>query len=657
MSRRNVPRAGLAYLALAFIVYSLSKFVSLSPTVLNIIYGVLILGIPLSIYLAWTFERSPEGLIRVTSRKAWVNPYSDTQKKPFTGNGVIILLLIIIAGLVAYPQLQGDKSGQSSSLNEKSIAVLPFENMSNDPDQDYFSNGMTEDILNYLAKIKDLRVKSRTSTLQYKNTTKTIPEIGSELDVGYILEGSVRKAGNQVRITAQLINSNTDEHIWSESYDRELSEIFTIQTEVAKEIVRILEIKLAPSIKEDFFIAGTDDITAYDYYLRARELNSNLNSNSNFSNEVDLGSIIELLQQAISMDPGFVEAYALLSRVLYERGFIYSREIWLDSALTLANKAVELGPDIADGYVIRALITGWSLGDKEKAGNDFEKAYELEPNDPDVLNRLGEYLIDNNNPERGVPMLIKSIEISFGRKDPQYYLEWGNIYRYLGELDQARDLYLQAEKLAPEWNVPKNQLGYICFLESDFSCAIDYYTKSGNIDNIAWNYYRAGDLDKAEEYWLRLLKNEQNLEDTTAYFAVRHRLGMVKWDKGDKDEAMKYFNEQIKLNQRDIDQNQIPVWLGSLTSSYYDLALTKAYMGDTEGALEIIENEDIFWADPLNMTIWLDTDPMFEPIRNNPRFKTVANELRNKAEAAGEVFRKIIREKEASEQMKIRLDK
>lgn len=254
-------------------------------------------------------------------------------------------------------------------------------------------------------------------------------------------------------------------------------------------------------------------------------------------------------------------------------------------------------------------------------------------------------------------MLIKSIELSWSRKDPQYYNSWGDIYRSIGEFEKARSLYLQAEKLEPEWNVPKNNLGWLHRIEGNYLEAVKYYTKAGSDDNVAWSYYLSGDLDKAEEFWLKMLENEKNLEDTADYFAVRHRLGMVYWEKGDKEQAKKYFDEQIRLNERDINQNQIPYWGADLAYPRYDLATTKAYLGDVEEAIDLIENKDIFWANPLNMPWWLDHDPLFESIRNDPRFIKVADRVRNKAEAANNVFRQIIQEREASEEMKLRLDR
>jgi tetratricopeptide (TPR) repeat protein len=452
-----------------------------------------------------------------------------------------------------------------------------------------------------------------------------------------------------VRISAQLIDVETDEHIWSETYDRELTEIFAIQSEVAKKIAGILQLKLSAKETVDIHSTGTENITAYDYFLRAREQFNKTGWGD------DTGGTIELLQHAISLDPSFTEAYALLSRALHG-SFYLSRELWLDSALALANEAIALGPNYPEGYVARAMISLYSLGDNTKAGRDFEKAYALDPNNPLVLLQLGFYLIRNDDANRGVPMVIKSIDISWGKKDPEYYLRWGMAYADIGEFDRTRELFLQAEKLAPDWVEPKDHLGWLNTMQGKHREATSYFLKANNPDAIAWSYYRAGDLKKAEEYWLRLLALEEENEDSTSYMSGRQRLGMVYWDMGDKEKAMRFFNEQIRLNQNDIERDQVSFW-ESLAGSRYDMAITKAYMGKTEEALDLIEHEDIFWDGPLVMSWWLDNDPMFAPVRNDPRFVAVADRERDKAEAARRVFRRIIREGEASEQLKFEAEK
>ena len=232
-------------------------------------------------YLAWNYERSPKGFVRITSQQSWQNPYSAGQRKPFTGTFIIAGLVLVIVIMHLSPRflsLSVDRNQEpiDSSLElpvmDKSIAVLPFENMSNDPEQSYFSNGMTVDLLTQLSKIGDLRVISRASIMQYINTTKSSSEIAEELGVTYILAGSVRKYDDNVRISVQLIDARTDSHIWADDFDRELKNIFAIQRDVSLEVANVLKVKLTSVEKKRFENIPTENTEAYDKYQKGQEL-------------------------------------------------------------------------------------------------------------------------------------------------------------------------------------------------------------------------------------------------------------------------------------------------------------------------------------------------------------------------------------------------
>ena len=223
VKRRGLIRSGVAYLVVVLLLILLlreaNSWLTLPDWSMQILISVLAVGFPLAMYLAWNYERSPEGFVNTTSMQSWQNPYSAGQRKPLTGTFIIAGLALVIVIMYLYPRfLSVDRNQEpiNSTLEpavmNKSIAVLPLVNMSNDPDQEYFSDGLTEDILTQLSKIGELRVVSRTSIMRYKNTTKSIPEIGVELGVAHILEGSVRKYGDKVRISVQLIEAATDNH-------------------------------------------------------------------------------------------------------------------------------------------------------------------------------------------------------------------------------------------------------------------------------------------------------------------------------------------------------------------------------------------------------------------------------------------------------------
>ena len=226
-----------------------------------------------------------------------------------------------------------EKSAPAAPVaNDKSIAVLPFENMSEDKDASaFFADGMHEDLLTNLAYIRDVRVVSRTSVMQYRHTTKPISQIAQELKVAYVLEGSVRRAGNKLRVTGQLIRAATDEHVWAKSYDRDLSDVFAIQTELAQAIAGALQSVLSPETKARLERRPTENTAAYDAYLRAREL-------ENAGNYDDPKPQIELLQRAVSLDPAFAAAWADLGAL---QAFVYFTYEQALPQLALAKTAID----------------------------------------------------------------------------------------------------------------------------------------------------------------------------------------------------------------------------------------------------------------------------------------------------------------------------
>ena len=230
---------------------------------------------------------------------------------------LMAFLLLCIMGYFLY-STPGDEQSEVASpymVRDKTIAVLPFDNISNDPDQEYFSDGMTEEILNHLVKIGDLKVTSRTSTLQYKETQKPVKEIASELKVAHILEGSVRKAGDDIRITVQLIDAVADQHLWSETYDRKFVQIFDIQSDVAKHVATALNARLTPNVIESIDQAPTQNMEAYEIYLRALNGLQAITAQGNIE-------YIKMLKTAIALDSDFSSAYALLGNyIIFEAGF------------------------------------------------------------------------------------------------------------------------------------------------------------------------------------------------------------------------------------------------------------------------------------------------------------------------------------------------
>jgi serine/threonine-protein kinase len=255
----------------------------------------------------------------------------------------------------------------------KSVAVLPFENMSADPENEYFSDGITDDIIAQLSKIRALKVISRTSTMQYKKTTKKIAAIAEELGVGSILEGSVRKAGQRVRIVAHLVDPKTEKHLWGDTFDRQLSDVFEVQSEVAQQITGALSVALSPEEKQRVEKKATDDADAYNLYLLGR-------FNANKWSEVDVQKGIDYYQQAVAKDPGYAVAYAGLADAyeLLSIGFSSKPPVeYLAQAKAMALKALEMDDTLAEAHTSLAYAR-W-LGDLDWSGaeREFKRALEL----------------------------------------------------------------------------------------------------------------------------------------------------------------------------------------------------------------------------------------------------------------------------------------
>ena len=326
----------------------------------------------------------------------------------------------------------------TDSTKEKSIAVLPFDNLSTDDDAEIFRDGMTIDILNYLSKVKDLHVISRTSVMQFKETQKSIPEIAKELGVTHILEGSIRKYGDQVRVTAQLIEAKSDEHLWGENYDRTLTDIFKIQSEVSKEIVHALEVNLTPEEETSLGEVLNYDIEAYKLFLQGRQ-------EADKRNAVSLAKSIELYKQAIVIEPKYAEAYAEIANSVYLETYYANRdpEEASQTANEYLDKAEKINNKVSRIYSVRGLIFNIE-GKKEEAKKAFEKAITLSPNDLTTRHQFSTYYFYIGEKEKQ----LEQAQIAY-RLDPLSFVSANSYFTALVEnkkFDEAEQLMKLVEK-------------------------------------------------------------------------------------------------------------------------------------------------------------------------------------------------------------------
>src|SRR5216117_1038633 len=278
LKRRNVYKVAVAYAVVGWLLVQVTAQVfpvfEIPNWALRLIVLAIIIGFPIALVLAWAFELTPEGIKRTEDVDV---------VKPDRSRGRLWIYVVVVAatisiGLFFLGRYSAPRNvGESTNLSAKSIAVLPFQNLSKDEENAFFADGVQDEILTDLAKIADLKVISRTSVMQYKNTaTRNLPEIAQALKVAHVLEGSVQRFANRVRVSAQLIDARNDMHVWAEKYDRDLADVFAIQTEIAQKIADQLQARL--SLKEEAAIKQppTSDITAFELYIRAQALANDL---------------------------------------------------------------------------------------------------------------------------------------------------------------------------------------------------------------------------------------------------------------------------------------------------------------------------------------------------------------------------------------------
>ena len=409
VKRRNVIRVGVAYLVVAWLVMQFADVVlgniEAPPWVFQVIMLVLAIGLPLVLVFAWAFEMTPEGLKleKDVDRSQSITP--QTGKKL---NNTILVLMALAIGYLLYDKFEGKGSepfSQESAVQvsesvdgkrdltpgsastDNSIAVLPFANRSDEKEDLYFTDGIHDDLLTQLANIKGLKVISRTSVMAYRDTTKQIPEIAKELGVTKILEGGIQRAGKRIRINAQLIDVATDEHLWAETFDREMTieNIFDIQSEITRHIVTAVRGELTAEETGALTQRPTDNLDAYEAYLKARAyLNEPLYSAEKFINAE------EWLKKAVAYDPGFALAWARLVST-------HGQAIWIgydetperhQAALDALGNAEKYGPGLPETIAARAEYMYRVKADFHAAEPLFEQASKAKPGDSDLLIRL-----------------------------------------------------------------------------------------------------------------------------------------------------------------------------------------------------------------------------------------------------------------------------
>src|SRR2546423_9236939 len=528
LKRRKVYRVAIAYIvagwALAQGLAQVLPVFEISNSVIRVVIALLLIGFPVALVLAWIFDVTPEGIKATPS----VTPGSHRRRNVFllAAAGLIVSLC---AGFFLLPQV-------STRKIDKSIAVLPFENLSDEKENAYFADGVQDDILTNLSKIGDLKVISRTSVMPYRGRTSNVREIGKALGVATILEGSVRTDGNRVRNNVQLIDANSDEHLWANDYDRDLTDVFAIQTDLAQKIANELSAKLSPTEKAQLENKPTQNNEAYLAFIRAHNLQSS------YEDFAKLKEGEQMYERAIALDPMFALAFARYSQL--ESWILRSYERTAErraKARSLAERALQLQPDLPEAHL--ALGFSYYYGD-----NDYDNA-------------LKEFQIA----QRGLP------------NDGDAYLAVGAIQRRQGKWEESSANLEKAATLSPKDSWPLQNLSFNYAMHRDFSTADKIIDRALKIQPNALGLWELkaklavssrGDLQIGNECIEKIktipLTSEERLKilgGTIDFFFLQRK-----------------YNEALKLAQDASDElySTLP---GALVQKYFAIGLAEKGLG------------------------------------------------------------------------------
>ena len=389
-----------------------------------------------------------------------------------------------------------------SEADKPSIAVLPFNNMSGDPEQEYFSDGITEDIITDLSKVSGLFVVGRNTSFTYKGKAVQLQQVAVELGVKFVLEGSVRKAGQRVRVTGQLIDGSTGGHLWADRFDRDLTDIFAIQDEITQTIVDALKIRLLPKEKKAIGQAPTASVEAYTYYLKGRQFFHN-------STRVLLGLARQMFAKAAELDPNYARAYAGMAICDARLENWYRAEIPTDKIIAIADKALSLDPGLAEAHAARGVALG-NNGQHAEAVEAFSRALAVNPNDFDANLLYARYLVTQGDLEQSLPFFLRAVEIQ--PDDWQSPLLVDSVFQALGRAEEGERVARigikraeEAMRLHPENSRPA-QLGAPTLARlGETERAREWLERSLFLDpdepiatyNAACTYAQLGDIDRA----------------------------------------------------------------------------------------------------------------------------------------------------------------
>ena len=650
LRRRKVYRVAIAYVvvswALAQGLAQVLPVFDISNSVIRVVIALLLIGFPVALVLAWVFDVTSQG-IRATSTPSVPVARRRRNLIMLIAIGVIIS---VAAGFFLLPRASARKV-------DKSIAVLPFQNLSDEKENAYFADGMQDDILTNLSKIGDLKVISRTSVMSYRDGARNAREIGKSLGVGTLLEGSVRRSGNRVRVNVQLINANNDEHIWAEDYDRELTDVFAIQTDLAQKIASALQAKLSPNEKARLDRRPTRDSDAYLLYVQAHGYANRPDRFRDTSLKAE-----ELFEQAIKLDRNFAAAYAGLSMV---ESWLYHESEPIpahrEKARLNAEESLRLQPNLPEGHLALGFSYYYGDRDYERALSEFEIAKRDLPNEADaysaiaaIQRRQGKWVESTANFEKAVSLDPKNANVLFNlglnymaqrdfetadkifdraiAADPQAFASRGMksalAIAWKGDVGFVeKQLSLVPGEFDPDGLVTAARVG-ILMLQRKFADALKLlqqfrgetllYPDTGPCPKALLEgrlYLYQGDKTKAQAAFERARPVAEQLVRDAPGDPGRHvQLGAVLAGLGLKEEAVNEGRKAVESVPESQDAFEGPQATAALAEIY-------AWVGEYDEAFRLLDH---LLKVPNGLTVpALKLDPVWDPLRKDPRFQAL----------------------------------
>jgi TolB-like protein/cytochrome c-type biogenesis protein CcmH/NrfG len=654
LKRRNIYKVAVAYAVVAWLLIQIATstfpVLEIPSWAIKLVIALVVLGFPIALILAWAFELTPEGIKRTNE----IEPGQPLRNRAWIY--IVVIAGAISIGLFFLGRFTANPRQRASDIAPaKSIAVLPFESLSEDKANAYFAEGIQDEILTRLAKIADLKVISRTSTQKYKSTPSNLREIAQQLGVSSVLEGSVQKASDQVRISVQLVNAINDSHIWAETYDRKLIDVFEVESDVAQKIAASLEAKLTGREKIDIAVVGTKNPEAYDAFLHALAFRKK-------QGLTNLEKTIGFSRRAIELDPKYAEAWAVLGIAEAEKYFFPDHsDAQQTRARTAAETALRLAPDMADAHAAMGMFYYYCHQDYDRALTELKIAHDRVPNDANPLFAIALVKRRQGKLDESIEVQQKAVKL-----DPLNEDIWVNLarsFRGARRFDEARAMFDRALMIAP---------GDLDIIAEK----AETYLAEGNLDatwqivgNLKVSYPNRGygvqidvlthrrQFDEAIAQLVSALGPSNNTQ--RLFVAIGHAwLGELHVAKGDHVKAQPLFVQaaqefkslraggdnsflladilvqvEARLGHRDEVETDASSILQRIKKDAWgfareEYAVARAYtaLGDFDRAVPLLQHALATPASQSLTPAFLRLDPFWDPVRSDPRFQELCEQ-------------------------------